>query len=454
MAGVQTASGRSAWRWTVSACGVWAGLALATAPIQRAIASDRQTPIVKAIQAAAPAVINLHGQKTVRTAATPTDAGPFKQVNGMGTGVIVDPRGYAITNYHVVEDVREIRATLADGRSTTARVIGFDAVHDLAVIRLQLDQPAAAIDLGTSSDLMLGEQVIAIGNPFGYEHTVTTGIISQLHRHVQVNDTQEYRDLIQTNTEINPGNSGGPLINIDGQMIGVVVAVRVGAQGIAFAIPIDEVLQTAADLIERSLPTTSSLGVDVADQWQTETGWRLVVSDRVEQAAATPRELAPGDRITAADGLPIHTRLDLALALLGHRSEEQLHLDIDRDGAGLSLALDLHSPLHHTLVNPAWELVGLEVAPIAPAILQKLNTKYEGGLTVTRVRTGSPAARNGLREGDVLVGIHRWATTTPEDLEYILQTPELQTAAPADFYIVRAGQTLVGRLEFNQTPKR
>jgi serine protease Do len=442
------------WRWlwcTGTTCVVLFGGAASRCSLA---GSARETPIVKAIKAASPAVINLHGQKTVRTTTTPSDAGPFKQVNGMGTGVIVDPRGYAITNYHVVEDVREIRATLADGRTTTAQVIGFDPTHDLAVIRLQLDQPVEAIELGTSSDLMLGEQVIAIGNPFGYEHTVTTGIISQLHRHVQVNDTQEYRDLIQTNTEINPGNSGGPLINIDGQMIGVVVAVRVGAQGIAFAIPVDEVLQTAADVIERSLTPAARLGVELTDHWQPSEGWQVLVADGVKQVAAAPRELAPGDRIRAIEGQPVDTRLELLLAMMGRQPSDEVHLDIDREGTGLSVALDMRASPAGRITNAVWDLVGVEVAPLSASFLKKLNAKYDGGLKVTRVRSGSPAARNGLREGDVLVGIHRWATTTEDDLEYILQTPELQSQAPAEFYIVRAGQTLVGRLELNDSASR
>ena len=208
----------------------------------------RRTAIVRAVAAAEPTVVNIHGRKTVRGG--PGQHGDtYRHVNGMGTGVIIDQRGYIITNYHVVEGVERIQATLANGATTTARLIAGDAASDLAVIKIDVKQSLPVAAAGTSSDLMKGETVIALGNAFGYEHTVTRGIISALHRSVQVSESQRYRDLIQTDAAINPGNSGGPLLNIDGDMIGVVVAVRVGAQGIAFAIPIDDALAIAARLI-------------------------------------------------------------------------------------------------------------------------------------------------------------------------------------------------------------
>ena len=169
----------------------------------------------------------------------------------MGTGTIVDERGYILTNYHVVSDVRRIEVTLDDGRGCTAELVAYDAAADLAVIKIPAPKPLPVIRIGTSSDLMEGESVIALGNAFGYEQTVTRGIISALGRDVQVSDTQAYDDLIQTDASINPGNSGGPLLNIDGEMIGVNVAVRAGAQGIGFAIPIDNALDRCREAAQR-----------------------------------------------------------------------------------------------------------------------------------------------------------------------------------------------------------
>jgi serine protease Do len=150
----------------------------------------------------------------------------------MGTGVVVDARGYVVTNYHVVEGVRRIEVTLASGKTTSASLVSHDPRTDLAVIKVEHDSPLPVITIGTSSDLMIGETVLALGNAYGYEHTVTRGIVSALHRDVEVSRTQRYDDLIQTDASINPGNSGGPLLNINGEMIGINVAVRAGAQGI------------------------------------------------------------------------------------------------------------------------------------------------------------------------------------------------------------------------------
>ncbi len=156
----------------------------------------------------------------------------------MGTGVIIDPRGYIVTNYHVVDGVREIQVTT--GRRTDSYVADWSptiAKTDLAIIKIDAREELPVITIGTSPDLMPGETVIAVGNAYGYEHTVTRGIISALHRTVQVSDAQIYDDLIQTDASINPGNSGGPLLNIDGEMIGINVAVRAGARASALPFP-------------------------------------------------------------------------------------------------------------------------------------------------------------------------------------------------------------------------
>ena len=213
-------------------------------------AEPRRTAVVKAVEGVRDSVVNIHGQKTL-----PADDdmqargdGPHK-VNGMGTGVVIDERGYIITNFHVVDGVKRIEVTLDDGTSSVAQLVSTDPVNDLAIVKVDLPQKLPVVPIGASNDLMLGESVIAVGNAFGYENTVTRGIISQIHRSVQVSDTQSYDDLIQTDAPINPGNSGGPLLNIDGEMIGIVVAVRAGAQGIGFAIPIDKAMAVTAKLL-------------------------------------------------------------------------------------------------------------------------------------------------------------------------------------------------------------
>ena len=232
-----------------------------------AVASElRDSPIVKAVQRVAARSSTFAARRPSRRpphaagqTATP-DAG--RRVNGMGTGVLIDSRGYIITNYHVVDGVREIFVTLADGKRQVAKLVARDMETDLAVIKINVPDPLPVTPIGTSSDLMPGETVIAVGNAYGYEHTVTRGIVSALHRAVQVSDAQFYDDLIQTDASINPGNSGGPLLNIDGDVIGINVAVRAGAQGIGFAIPIDKVVSVAAGLLATCNANKTWIGME------------------------------------------------------------------------------------------------------------------------------------------------------------------------------------------------
>jgi serine protease Do len=229
-------------------------LALAVLPLAArpaaAVSPERVSPVVRAVRGAAPAVVNIQGQKTVPDAAADgRSLGGTREVNGMGSGVVIDPRGYILTNLHVVDGVRQVNVTLAGGQAYVAQLTARDPETDLAVIRIRTPQPMETIRLGTAEDLMVGETVVAVGNAFGYEHTVSAGIVSALHRNVQVNEVQQYLDLIQTDASINPGNSGGPLLNVDGEMVGLNVAVRAGAQGIGFAIPVDKALEVATRLI-------------------------------------------------------------------------------------------------------------------------------------------------------------------------------------------------------------
>ncbi|HTU26795.1 MAG TPA: trypsin-like peptidase domain-containing protein, partial [Pirellulales bacterium] len=232
--------------------GLSLALAVAASPALRPAAATelRRTAEVRAVEQARGSIVNIHGQKTVVSGDDGARRGETPQhVNGMGTGVIIDGRGYIITNYHVVEGVKKIQVTLASGKSYVASTVSHDPPTDLAIIKISAREELPVITVGTSSDLMTGEPVIAVGNAYGYEHTVTRGIVSALHRTVHVSDAQQYQDLIQTDASINPGNSGGPLLNIDGEMIGINVAVRAGAQGIGFAIPVDMAMSIAANLM-------------------------------------------------------------------------------------------------------------------------------------------------------------------------------------------------------------
>lgn len=409
----------------------------------------RETPIVKAVQQVRSAVVNIRGEKTVAAPVSQAaGAEANRRVNGMGTGVIIDTRGYIITNHHVVDGVREILVTLADGQRHVAKLVARDTETDLAIIKIRASNSLPVIALGTSGDLMSGETVIAVGNAYGYEHTVTRGIISALHRAVQVNDAQSYDDLIQTDASINPGNSGGPLLNIDGDMIGINVAVRAGAQGIGFAIPVDKVARVAAAL----LASCNSSRAWVGATWSNDTvqpAQGLMVGAVEPKSPAAEGGLAAGDVITGVDDMVVERSLDFQRAMLDRKPGQQVRLAVRRGGGPVTLSLTLgETPeVANADVQPAWELLGVELKSIAPEEFRKNHqTRYHGGLSVAAVRPNSPAASQGIVPGDVLVGMHIWETVTLENVVYILKRPDVARLSPVKFFILRGDETLYGYL--------
>ncbi len=409
----------------------------------------RNTPIVKAIQRARGAVVNIRGEKTITSpAGQSTEYDSARRVNGMGTGVVIDPRGYIMTNFHVVDGVREILVNTADGQRHIAKLVSRDMETDLAIIKIDAGKPLPVVPMGTSSDLLPGETVIAVGNAYGYEHTVTRGIISALHRAVQVNDAQFYNDLIQTDASINPGNSGGPLLNIDGEMIGINVAVRAGAQGIGFAIPIDKVMEVAVGLLATCNANKTWIGVESSTSASPLEKGMIVGAVEANSPAAESGLLA-GDVVVAVDDAEVCRPLDFQRAMLDRKPGESIRLAVRRSGNSLKLDLTLGGASERVNLadQPAWELLGVELKPIPPAEFRKNHqTKYRGGLTVTTVRPNSPAAKQGIVLGDVLVGMHIWETATLDNVAYILKRPDFSALNPVKFFILRGNETLYGYL--------
>jgi len=427
-------------------CLVAASLATMLLASPQAFATSlRRSAIVQAVQGAKPSVVNIHGQKTVPDE---DDGRAFKQVRGMGTGIVIDERGYVITNYHVVEDVKRVQVSTSDGKTYIARVIAHDPPTDLAVIKIDADAGLPIIAIGTSADLMTGEDVIAIGNAYGYEHTVTRGIISALHRTVEVGEGQQYSDLIQTDASINPGNSGGPLLNIDGKMIGINVAVRVGAQGIGFAVPIDRAMDVAARLIDVEVQKAASHGVS-GQTLTTETRSEFLVTAVAAGSGADSAGLLPGDVITSVGSASIVRALDFERALLGRQGGDKVQLAARRNGDPIHLDLVLSHPTtaDRSVSELAWDILGMRLAAMPNSAFRRLRSQYRGGLKVIGVRPDSPAARQGIRYGDVLVGMHKWETVSMDNVAFVLESDVLTQEDAVKFYVLRGGETLFGRLQ-------
>ena len=420
----------------------------------REVSPHRLTPVVLAVRQARPAVVSIRGQKAAVAAAERSQGDePPRQVNGMGTGTVVDERGYILTNYHVVADVRKIEVTLDDGRIYTAELLSHDAAADLAMIKIPAPRPLPVIRLGTSEDLMEGESVIALGNAYGYEQTVTRGVISALGRDVEVSDIQTYDDLIQTDASINPGNSGGPLLNIDGEMIGVNVAVRAGAQGIGFAIPIDSALAVATRLlsVERLRSNAHGLTTKCGESWD----GPIRVSKVQAASPAQQLGILAGDEISRVGTMSVCRPLDLERAFLDRPAGELVPVEVRRGGQTFVLDLALAESKTTTIASsPApmgdaakvWDVLGLKLTEEPRGTFQRRTTRYRGGMHVESVRADGPAAAEGILPGDILVGMHKWETATDQDIQYIISRPTLAEMGKLKFYVLRGDSTLYGHL--------
>ncbi len=448
-------------------------------------ASDdaRQTPLVKAVQKCQESVVNIHTEKNSKEDTESRFFTPKpRRVTGMGTGIVVDERGYIVTNYHVIHDVDQITVTLRNGDLLDASPVSFDRKQDLAIIRVKSPKPLPVMDMGVSSEVMLAEQVFAIGNAFGYEHTVTDGIVSAIGRDVEVDETQSYENLLQTSAAINPGNSGGPLLNLNGEVIGINVAIRAGAQRIGFAIPIDDARRTVARLLSTERLNGLSHGVFATDV-QVNKEKRLVIDTVTPGSAAAICGLKKGDTVTTVRGINIADNADWERSLLDIPVGRKLDVELLRDGQPVSLTFTVGSGANSrnvasksksstavktvstarpansstTRVTPARQktrqLLGLQLALLTPDETASLvstyigGVKYSGGMKIVGVDRGSKAERHGIRKGDLLLGLDRFETLNDRNLTYILQDSRLAKMKKLEFQIFRDGKALEGQID-------
>ncbi|OAI55353.1 hypothetical protein AYO47_02500 [Planctomyces sp. SCGC AG-212-M04] len=424
------------------------------------------TPFVKLVRRACDSTVNIHTVKRQKSIDIAFAAKGASKINGMGTGVLIDERGYILTNNHVIQDVESIEVTRNNGEKFIGSVFQSDPKNDLAIIRIHARGPLPVMPIGTSSDLMLGEDVIAIGNAYGYEHSVTRGIVSALGRNVEAGDDQAYENLIQTDAAINPGNSGGPLINCEGEVIGINVAIRAGATKIGFAIPIDAARTVAAKMMAAEKTSNLYHGVVLKDHKDGATRRLLVQSVRPGSPAASAG-LQAGDVVVRVGSVDVTDGVDFERAFLDHKANENLPLVVSRSGKEESLNMQLVAAgpdfgSRQTIVanmapqpaaTPAnnavrpersWDALGMRLSPIAKGDTRLTGLPYSGGMMVTDVRKESPASQSGIRKGDILVGLSSYETVKENDVNYVLSHADSRTAAPLKFFIVRERDTLFG----------
>lgn len=382
---------------------------------------SRRSDVVEVVEKVAPSVVNIAAEQIVRRRTSLFDDFFFgfepraRKSQSLGSGVLIDPKGVILTNDHVISGASKIVATTKSGLELECEVVGSDTDNDLAVLRVRkVGVPLPAIKLGTSSDLMIGETVVAIGNPFGLSNTVTAGVLSALGRSVRGSENQRvYTDFLQIDAPINPGNSGGPVVNIQGELIGIATAIIGGAQGIGFAIPVDRAKRIKDDLL--------TFG-EVRAVWVGLRGRTLLSGDgeqarprgfRVRLIAPdSPADRAgvrPGDVVVSVDGAPIDSKeaWDTALSTRGPGKPMKIAL---RGSAGeRTITLTGQAPPPGVGMRILREQLGMSIR------------QGRGGLVITVAERGGAAANAGLETGDILLALNNTQVKTTEDVDNVLK---------------------------------
>ena len=339
----------------------------------------------------------------------------FRQ-QSLGSGFIIDRDGTILTNNHVVENGQKITVKLQDGREFEAKVVGKDAKTDIAIIKIDAkgDLPVAA--LGDSDKLEVGEWVVAIGNPFGLESTVTSGIVSAKGRHIGAGP---YDNFIQTDASINPGNSGGPLINLRGEVVGINTAIfsqSGGNIGIGFATPINSAKDIIPELKSKGKVTRGWLGVsiqsvtpDIASSLGLERSRGALVADVLKEGPAERAGLKVGDVIVEFDGTEIKDSSDLPAIVARTRPGKQVNVKVLRDKKETNIPVTITELKEEEVVASAKEKgdLGLTVQKVTPEMADNLQLGRATGVVITAVEPGSAAEEAGLQQGDVIVEVDR-----------------------------------------------
>ncbi|MFQ5899428.1 MAG: DegQ family serine endoprotease [Candidatus Methylomirabilia bacterium] len=370
---------------------------------------------------------------------------PLPRLRAAGSGLLVDPSGYILTNNHVIENAAEITVQLSDKRKFTATLIGRDPKSDLAVLRIDAPSPLPVAELGDSDAIRIGEWAIAIGNPFGLDRTVTVGIISATGR-TRVG-VATYESFIQTDASINPGNSGGPLLNLDGQVIGINTAIVAAGQGIGFAIPINMAGKIMRQLIDKGRVVRGWLGIaiqDLTDELASAFGVKprsgVLVADVMEGSPAADAGLKAGDIITEFAGERIREVTDLQKQVAATPPGERAVLTVMRDKKRSRLTVAVgEMPEEGTVVAAAEgkEDWGLTVTPLTPELAARHELTAKRGVVVTEVEVASPADKAGIRPGDAILEINREPVADVEALRAAIAKVKPGQRVPV--YLQRAG---------------
>jgi serine protease Do len=404
---------------------------------------NRETPVVKAVRKVSPAVVNISSEYEVRKRTSPFSGfgiSPFfeeffrdfydprferrQHYTSLGSGVIIDgKKGLILTNAHVIQKTATIKVMFQDEREFEAKIVGADPDSDLAVLKIDSEKQLPDATMGSSDDLMIGETVIAIGNPFGFSHTVTTGVISALNRSIRTED-RVYHDFIQIDASINPGNSGGPLLNINGDLIGINTAIYAKAQGIGFAIPIGKARKIISDLIQYGEVKQAWIGIIVQDMdeklanYLNVAGKKGVIVKTVEaQSPAEEAGVRESDILLSIEKKQVNSVDDYESATKILAAGDTLQAELWRDGNKKTVIIKTKLFPLELADDLAFKLLGISVGDLTQKNRQMYEINAREGVVIAKIKKNSYLARIGAEPGDVIRQIDDYAIQDKEDFK-------------------------------------
>ena len=404
---------------------------------------SRETAVVRAVRSVSPAVVNISSAVQVRKRTSPFSGfglNPFfeeffrdffdprferrRQYTSLGSGVIIDgKKGLILTNSHVIQKAGTIKVVLKDEREFEARIVGADPDSDLAVLKIDSDQDLPAIHMGSSEDLMIGETVIAIGNPFGFSHTVTTGVISAINRSIRAED-RVYHDFIQIDASINPGNSGGPLLNINGDLIGINTAIYAKAQGIGFAIPISKAQKIISDLIQYGEVIQAWIGITVqeideklARYLKVPAKKGVIVTSVEPESPAQKAGVQESDIILEVANKKITSVGDYQSVAKSLAAGNTVEAKFWRSGKEKIVVLKTKVFPIELADDLAYRLLGIKVADLTGKERKRYRIIAREGVMIADLKPDSQLADIGARPGDVIRQIDDYSIANAEDFK-------------------------------------
>jgi Do/DeqQ family serine protease len=400
----------------------WVATPVFAAPV------PRENAVVRAVRKVGPAVVNISSQQEVRARSNPFsrfgmdpffdsffrdffDPGLQRHYprTSLGSGVIISgDRGLILTNAHVISKGATITVVLQDKREFEAKIVGADPDSDLAVLRIEPDHHLPSIEMGDSDDLMIGETIIAIGNPFGFSHTVTTGVISALHRSIR-SEERVLHDFIQTDASINPGNSGGPLLNINGELIGINTAIYAKAQGIGFAIPINTARRIISDLIRHGEVVLPWIGLllqqldpRMAAYLNLPGEKGLLVRAVQENSPAQAAGLQEGDILLTVGQHELLSRADYTAAIRSYKRGDRVPISFQRKDSRRTVTVTAGDFPADRAPNLAYRLLGIRVKNLTDVQRRHYGIRAKNGVVISRIDPDSYLARIGAEPGDLI----------------------------------------------------